>query len=340
VVTTPISGITMFSATSGWGTVQDISTPTLVSSIALTVDGGRTWFNVTPAGLTLESQGTIALSARSATEAWTWLSLYAGGQSTTLWHTTDAGANWASYTVATGAVGSLDFSDSLHGWLTATPNGAAAGEYPIDVWRTTDGGATWAQVAAYPVVAGTAGLSFANATTGFADGCPLGGPLASPINLCVTHDAGGTWSALTSPVPPGYVKGDQLRAALPVFTSPTTGVLEVVSSSIFSLYRTTDAGTSWRFGPPLSVGMVVAPSSVVATGEVFVAPTLSGQVTLYQLPVGGASWTKINTGDGSLALLSGVTRLDFVSQLAGWAVTSSGLIGTTDGGVTWTVLHA
>ncbi|MGO8950766.1 MAG: hypothetical protein ACLQUY_24565 [Ktedonobacterales bacterium] len=41
VVTTPISGITMFSATTGWGSVQ-------TSGIAYTVDGGHTWYNVTP----------------------------------------------------------------------------------------------------------------------------------------------------------------------------------------------------------------------------------------------------------------------------------------------------
>lgn len=346
VVTAPIVGITMFSATTGWGSVQDTSNPNIVGGIASTVDGGHTWYNVTPSGLTLESQGTIALYPMSATDAWTWLSVYAGGSSTTLWHTTDAGAHWSTYTVATGAVGRLDFIDGLHGWLTATPLGAAAGEYPIDVWRTTDGGATWAKVASYPVVGGTRGMSFANATTGFADGCPLGGPSGSPINLCVTHDGGSTWSAVSAPTPPGYVNGDQLGAELPVFTSATAGVLEVTSlpgpssPAILYLYRTTDAGTSWQLGPNLSVSVTSVPSSVLSTGEVLVAPTVSGQVTLYQLPLGATRWTKINTGSSSTALLGGITQLDFVNQTTGWAVTHAGLIATIDGGMTWTVLHA
>jgi hypothetical protein len=345
VVTAPIVGSTMFSATTGWGSVQAGSNPNIVGRIAFTVDGGHTWYDVTPSGLTLESQGTIALYPMSATDAWTWLSVYGGGSSTTLWHTTDAGAHWSSSTVATGAVRQLDFIDSQHGWLTATPAGAAAGEYPIDVWRTIHGGATWTKVASYPVFSSTRGISFANATTGFAGGCPLSGPSGSPINLCVTHDGGSTWSAVSAPTPPGYVTGGQLEAELPAFTSATAGVLEVTSlpnpssRAILYLYRTTDAGRSWQLGPNLSVSLTSIPSSVLSTGEVLVAPTVSGQVTLYQLPFGATSWTKINTGSSSTALLGGITQLHFVNQTIGRAVTQAGLIGTTDGGVTWTVLH-
>jgi photosystem II stability/assembly factor-like uncharacterized protein len=346
VVTSRISGITMFSATTGWGSVP-ISNPNIVSGIALTDDGGHTWYNVTPNGLTQESSFTIALYPRSATEAWTWLSTLDGGSSTTLWHTTDGGAHWSTSAVPTGAVRQLDFSDSQHGWLTATPNGAAAGEYPINVWRTTDGGATWSQVASYPVFGSTLGLSFANATTGFANGCPLGGSSGSPLGLCVTQNGGSSWSPVSSLTPPISVQG-----GLPVFTTATTGVLEVSHLSLPSgpvtlyLYRTTDGGANWQLGPTLSgtsntsVPANSFPSSVLSSGEVVAAPTVNGQVTLYQLPLGATGWTKVTTGTSSVALLGGLTQLDFVSPTIGWAVTSSGLIETSDGGGTWTVLHA
>ncbi len=349
VVTSPIDDITMVSATIGWGRVHS---GTYDSEIAYTVNGGQTWYDVTPPELIPEAQSTIALYPRSATEAWTWLS--GGGSSTTLWQTTDAGSQWTAYTVATSAVLHLDFIDSLHGWLDASPAGSAAGLFPINVWRTTDGGSTWTQVASYYVWAGTTGLSFANATDGTA--CSgLGTPL--PYLVSVTHDAGSTWSKLSLPPPSGYSEGGGLGVEPPVFTSATAGILEVISASgstsgtsqgLFTVYRTTDAGSSWQLGPSLSgvpISYTNAPmpslvSSVLSTGEVLAAATVNGQLALYQLPAGATSWTKINTGSSSTALLSGMTQLDFVNQMSGWAVTSAGLIGTTDGGVTWTLLHA
>ena len=345
VVTAPIVGNTMFSATTGWGSVQAASNPNIVGRrIAYTVNGGHAWYDVTPSGLTggVPSDGTIALYPRSATEAWTWLASL-GGSSTTLWHTTDAGAHWSSSMVATGAVRQLDFTDSLHGWLTAIPGGGAAGEYPVVVWRTTDGGATWAKVGSYLIVGSdaTAGISFVTATTGFAT--------SAAGLLVVTHDGGVTWTPVSLPVPS---TGVNVTISTPEFTSTTAGVVAVTSSSVPSspstlkVYRTTNGGTSWQLGPVLSgtggtsVSTTSVPSSVLSTGDVFAAVTVNGQVTLYQLPTGATSWTKINTGSSSTALLSGITQLDFVNQTTGWAVTHAGLIGTTDGGVTWTLLHA
>ncbi len=160
------------------------------------------------------------------------------------------------------------------------------------VLLSTDGGATWAQVAPYPVVEGPAGLSFANTTTGFAGGCPQGGSIGSPLDLCVTQDASSSWSALSSPIPPGYVKGNQLGAELPVFTSTTPGVLEVASlsgpSSSVAPLPLSHEGCRYELatGPAIGVPLVGLRSSVLSTGEVFVAPTVSGQVALINCPLG------------------------------------------------------
>jgi photosystem II stability/assembly factor-like uncharacterized protein len=366
VVTARITDVSMFSATSGWGSIESPSNPSSFMGVAYSMDGGHTWSNVTLAGLTgvtLEYPSSVDFYATSAAEAWAWLQSFNGnsttlnGNPTTLWHTADAGAHWSSSTVATSEVGQLDFSDSLHGWLDAEPSGAAAGEYSIDVWRTTDGGATWTQVASYNVgPAGPTGISFANATIGFAGGCPAGGSPSSPIYLCVTHDAGNTWSAQSSPIPPGSVPGTQMQlyAEPPVFTSASAGVLEVIELSNSSnpqqgtlyFYRTTDAGLSWHEGAVLGGASAITipesgvPSCVLPTGEVFVAATVHGQMTLYQLPPGASTWTKIATAASSTTLLAGMMQVDFVNQMTGWAVTNAGLIATTDGGVTWVVQHA
>jgi photosystem II stability/assembly factor-like uncharacterized protein len=151
VVTAPIVGVIMSSATNGWGMVQSSANPNLTSRIAYTLDGGHTWYDVTPAGLAASSPGSAVVYPLSTTEAWAWEAAPAGGVSTALYHTTDSGAHWSTSTVATGAVKQLDFIDSQHGWLAATPNGGAASHYPINVWSTTDGGASWSEVATSPI---------------------------------------------------------------------------------------------------------------------------------------------------------------------------------------------
>jgi hypothetical protein len=351
VVTASIEAVTMFSATTGWGRVATPS-GTFDQQIAYTVDGGHTWYEVTPSELTPDPLGSIALYPRSSNEAWTWtshLSSPSGDGSTTMWHTTDAGAHWSSSTVATDAVMQLVFIDATHGWLAATPFGSAMGQTPIVVWRTPDGGVTWSKIASTPVRGYTTGISFVTATTGFATAQDRG---SSTLLVSVTHDAGVTWTPVSLPAPStGNSVALPSLVSPPIFTSATVGVLEVTSMSLpsspatLNLYRTTDAGTTWQLGPALSgaggtsTPRTSVPSSVLSTGDVFAAVTVNGQVSLYQLSRGATSWTKINTSSSSAALLGGITQLDFVNQTIGWAVTQAGLIGTTDGGVTWTLLH-
>ncbi len=342
VVTAPIDEITMLSATGGWGRVHHTS-GSFDHQIAYTDDGGHTWYDVTPPGFVLKPQGSIQFYAPSATEAWVWPSSIgsAPGESTTLWHTSDAGAHWTSSIVASGAVTQLDFVDANHGWLTTTPYGSAAGQTLINVWRTTDGGSTWTSIASRPVQGHTTGISFVSATTGFATSA---GFAIDPVHLItVTHDGGVSWSPVALPGLSG-----QVVISPPIFSSATAGILEATAlestSEMLKLYRTTDAGATWQPAPALSGADVTLgasiPCSALSTGDVFVAINVNGQITLDQLLPGAASWTAIKTQGSSQALLSGMTQLDFVNTMTGWALTSAGLIGTPDGGVTWATLHA
>ncbi|MGO8947557.1 MAG: WD40/YVTN/BNR-like repeat-containing protein [Ktedonobacterales bacterium] len=338
----------MISATAGWAVLP--TNGGVDNEIALTQDGGHTWYNVTPSGLNPNQSGNgeapqLTLYPISSTEAWAWIASDAGGESTTLWHTTNAGAHWSTIAVATGSVIQLDFVDSLHGWLAATPNGGGAGQYPIDVWRTTDGGATWAKVASDPVAGRTTGISFANDTTGFATANGSGGPLL----LAVTHDGGSTWSKVSLPTP-----ASNMGAVVepPVFTSATDGVLIIMypidpALSTLAVYRTSDTGSIWVAGPPPtstttgpeSPGLL---TSTISTGEVFVAsigwPNVNVPASL--LSSGATAWTVITPTSSSVGLLKDMTQLDFVDATHGWALTKYGLIGTADAGVTWTVLHS
>jgi photosystem II stability/assembly factor-like uncharacterized protein len=323
----------------------------LDSQIAYTVDGGHTWYNVTPSGFVPKSQGSIMLYAESTTQAWTWPSSIgsAPGDSTALWYTSDAGARWTSYTVATGGVMQLDFIDAATGWLAATPYGSAMGQTPIVVWCTTNGGTSWTDIASTPVPGRTTGLSFVNATTGFATAMYIPG---TALMMAVSHDGGVTWTRVTLPAPSSGIPQSSSDVIMPpVFTSATDGVLEVTynsaptSPTILSVYRTTDAGASWQLGPALSGPAMTTgtsiPTSVLANGDVFAAIVGHGLMTFAQLPFGASSWNTINLDNSSVLLFSnGVSQLDFASSTTGWAVTTSSLLGTTDGGVNWTVLHA
>jgi photosystem II stability/assembly factor-like uncharacterized protein len=349
-ITVRIVNITMFSATTGWGNVQ-VNSGSDNRQIAYTVDSGRTWHDVTPAGYTPDKYGPLSLYAMSRTEAWSWAMSSALAQApsfngpTTLWHTTDAGAHWTTSTVAVSPVKQLDFINSTTGWLAATASGAA-GQIPLDIWHTTDSGKTWTHVTGFPGVLGHAiGIGFVNATTGFATGFDEAG---AGLLITVTYDAGSVWNNVSLPLPSDLWSGGCCAAVEPpVFTSATNGVLEVVyptnTETKLAIYRTTDAGATWTLGPGLTIPTTPVegsntPISVTASGEVFVAITATdGGVTLYDLPAGAASWKQIKTSGG---LLAGLTKLDFFDSTHGWAVTHAGLIGTTDGGKTWVVLRA
>ena len=75
--------------------------------------------------------GDIAFA--SATSGW----LAAG---TTLWRSTDAGANWTSQITGGDPVTWVQAEDASSAWMRRSDR----------LWRTTDGGATWGQLAGTP----------------------------------------------------------------------------------------------------------------------------------------------------------------------------------------------
>jgi len=141
--------------------------------------------------------------------------------------------------------------------------------------------------------------------------------------------------------------GGSVTVQPPVFSNAMNGVLIVnyhtaADQTKLIIYRTTNGGATWTLGPALNSNRAIAiiTSSVTATGEVFATtgpepPDSAGSIALYQLPTGASSWTQITSG----GLFTGLTQLDFLDATHGWAVTDAGLVGTTDGGVTWNVLH-
>jgi photosystem II stability/assembly factor-like uncharacterized protein len=343
----PSVAIDMFSTTAGWGLT---STPTHGRALVYTSDGGHTWENITPSDL---APSCCLLFVRTATDAWVapWVGSSPGP--TLLWHTTDGGKTWTRSTVNTGGFLSLFFLDANRGWLVSNPAGVTAGQQAILVWSTSNGGATWTQMT--PQAIGgkyTTGISFANATTGFLSGT-VASPQGSGVPLLVTHDGGASWQDAGLTIPASLqTTYDVYDAQPPVFWPGGNGIFfdTLADSSGFSFlsFRTTDGGAAWAAGPYITIkgsGAASAnlslPSSVTPAGDAFVATTDgNGNVALYTLTPGANAWSIVASSSPTRSLLRGIVALDMIDATTGWAISAGGLLITTDGGVSWSLLSA
>jgi len=344
LVTDPLQAIQFVSATAGWGTTRP-SSGNNANKLVHSNDGGVSWDNVTPTGYS-GNLGSLIFSALSATEVWVGVTNNSV-PSSSLWHTINSGTTWQQSTIATSNLNQFVFVDSQHGWISASPNGHGASQYPIDLWRTVDGGTTWNKVTTAPPVPGdTVGVSFLNASTGWTSAQIPG----AVLEFTVTHDGGQTWQAqsLASPTA-GFAGSDLTAVSPPTFFSSTSGILFVHIYSVATgkqtiPYRTSDSGATWTVGA--AVGTGDCHTSVVSSGASFAlcAPTAMVNTTdpaqLYTLPASHNTWSAVTVDVASRNLLRDVKVLDMYSENTGWALTGSGLIYTNDGGVTWSLLLA
>ena len=277
-----------------------------------TTDGGQHWAQV--------QDYVAAMDARTAREAWV-IRADPGMQSASNWqgsvrHTTDGGRTWAvvSNIGAGGWPTGIEFVDSLHGWVFATPSaGGATGAGDTTLLRTADGGRSWEKI-----------LDAPNARQGIRAtlpaSCPGGGPISMPVfadaangwltGWCqrvffyATHDGGRTWASQALPAFPG-----------PRWNGDPTGMM----------YNAWSAQVS----APGTVRVVV--SRGFTTG----ANALQ-ESAMYQSTDRGANWTAVR-------LPQAATAISFADATHGWIMTAGSggntlllsLYATTDGGQTW-----
>src|SRR5258706_9192304 len=132
VVSPAILKFKMLDANNGWA-LSDIN-------VLRSSDGGTTWLNATPGGLS--EVGYAAAFFPDAAEPWAFIP---GSDFTTgtLYRTQDGGANWTSVSVPFGG-GDLKFIDQNNGLVLASL-GAGAGSEAIAVFQTGDCRTTWAR---------------------------------------------------------------------------------------------------------------------------------------------------------------------------------------------------
>jgi len=328
----------------GWGIASNDG-----GYILRTVDGGTTWLNATPPGLTGIGYSTN-LSVLNVNTVWMLVpnvDFFTG----LLYHTVDGGLSWTSVTVPFGGA-DIQFLDGSTGRALAG-RGVGLGSNPVEMYQSSDGGVTWISVFNNdPTRADTSenlplsgiknGMTFLNANTGWVTGTR---PVDGEVYLFVTHDGGASWGQQSIPLPAGY-ESYQYMPQAPVFFG-SDGFLPLMiylaETTEFTFYSSHDGGTTWT-GNPTNANRVVTPGQY-AFSDALHGWCWDGGSNLYSTNNGAQTWGSTLT---SLDLNERLSQIDFVpgigSQFTGWALTNvdeaghSQLYKSTDNGITWTQL--
>ena len=224
---------------------------------------------------------------------------------TILLKTTNGGASWQSqpFPIENIFMSCILFTDSLHGWMGAKPNG---------IFKTTNGGSTWTQavidtstLAFFPVL----DIEFYNQKYGYASG----GILDVAGVIWRTTNGGANWEAID----PAYAPADEVHK-LHIFDS-----LHVMGSGGdpdfgygVGMINTSDGGLTWIYNELPIQGNAYDLDFRNST-EVW-APLGTKRKLIYSLD-GGVNWTPVATPDST-----SIYDVTFPDSLHGYAVGKSG----------------
>lgn len=326
-----IVNIEMLDEVFGWALTEE--------KVIRTNDGGVTWYDVTPPGLT-ESGYLVFANFLDVNHAWVQfpdMNRYPNGG--TLYHTQDGGLTWDQFDTPFSG-GSLHFVDENNGWMMADL-GVGAGSMAVSVFKTSDGGAGWERVFSNDPNIESAGDSLPlggiknfvlplDETTAW-----VGGVIYAPgeIYLYRSSDGGKTWANVRVPLPEGSSESELSVIAIEFITSldGLLAIRKMSESPEFLVYRTVDGGDTWE---ALDVdftgfGILETPSAeelVFYTEDQFYVTNDAG-VTIQQIVP-------------ELPFGTSVVDMSFVNSQTGWVIYAdpSGtwiLYKTTDSGATW-----
>lgn len=269
-------------------------TPAATANVQVGASGWQ-WGNPLPQGNTLRSASFAGTTG------------YAAGDVGTLLKTTDGGSSWSGLPV--GTFENLALVQALDAETVFAGGGCVAR-------RSVDGGRTFTAMAFTPVESSCRSqlrsLSFVTPT--------LGWLLLSDGTVFATDDGGASFAQRTALPGTGAGGGGAGQPVSIAFTSATTGT----ASTSAGLFRTTDAGASWR--------AIVAPPSL----QLWFADAQHGYAVggpnVLRTDDGGATWTPKELGVPGASYSSircSGDRLCVLSTADGGA-----LVRTTDGGET------
>lgn len=347
-----ILGAILVAPSVGQGSTDQIGTMKLLNSqqgwaanrhsLFWTGDGGKSWRDITPRAGGPEEIRSVFFrdSARG------WALIVRPDESRDklafdLAATNDSGGTWSIIPVTLPALdatstrlsgdGRIDFIDFLHGWVDLGVVSSANFRLGILV-VTSDGGKSWSFATASPGVFGT--VRFAN----LRDGWLAGGP--GDQELYVTHDSSESWQKVTLEAPlQGGVAAQAVYDQPPSFADSRHGFLPVTflrthdRETRLALFATADDGRSWHLEEALPIAdepSGAVPSTVAA--GVWVAASQAKRIS--QIAIGKGH--RLAGSSAAFADGSSILQLSFVTNDRGWALTSSGLFSTSDGGASWT----
>ena len=323
--------IDMLDESYGWGVTE--------TEVVSTNDGGVTWYNVTPPGLT-DVGYSVFTDFLDKSHAWVQTvdpNNYPNGG--TIYRTSDGGLSWETFPTPFSA-GDMEFVDADNGWMMADL-GVGAGSMAVAIFQTTDGGVTWNR-------------TYINdpSIEGAGDSLPLGGIKVTMVPLDMntawvggviyssgstylfrTDDGGKNWAQVTMMLP-GKAQSSELAIEQVKFFSPTQGFLVIRLTSTTQetiVFTTQDGGQTWD----------PAPASLPNSG---VLETPSAQEIIFyygnQFYVTKDAAQTFEVIDPNIAFGDFLTDMSFVNASTGWVITTSPtnqrtLYKTMDGGLTW-----
>lgn len=329
----------------GWGL--------FAGRILRTSDGGATWVDVTPTGMTAVKGSTDAAFIGPEDALVETASLQGASPSNELAKSSNGGASWTFVHLPVSAPDGLQlsFANPSDGWALAHV-GIGAGHDSVVLLSTSNGGTTWHRILAtsptgrggLPDSGVKVGLTFQSATTGWISGYSnVGGPY-----LYVTHDGGTSWAAQTLALPSqlsALSGGGNLVVLPPVGFGSTNAVLPVCAGNsghgaLVDFYVTHNGGIRWSGTSVLSLPGVPLCARVQWSFANPVYGWVSAGASLYTTSDGGMHWARSPLAGASI---SAIQEVDFVSPTTGWLLATSTnqgslLFRTNDGGRTWVAL--
>ena len=333
--------------------------------IERTVNGGKTWADVTPPGLSIQTGNRFITGfyALNATHAWV---TYGGSAETdrqTIDATSNGGRRWTAvgheppspWTGATSPC-SLDFVTPADGWCEATPVVIYSYE-AVYLYRTTDGGRRWKLIFDTPLsgstpagslpLAGDKNIQFASPAVGWAVMDSYGKPTAP---LYETLNSGKTWIKRAVARAPGQTASGAAFAGQPLLAGGKGAVgytMDGLTSSGSEsrpadggsgmktvVYVTTDNGKAWHPVTPPGrrkgwvVDTITPTSWRLVQGDHILATDNAGR-----------TWRTITSNvsfDIYYAYFDPTAPVvNFATNRVGWIVTSTSLWRTVNGGRTW-----